>query len=428
MLDLNRIKENPEGVRLALLKKGWTADFTELLADLSKRVELLVRIENVKAEKNRLSASVPALKKEGKDPSPVFARVKELSASIVSSEEELKGLQAKIDAYVAALPNLPDDDLLPGGKENNRPIRTFGKKPEFSFPVKNHVDLCESLGLIDYARGAKISGSGTWIYTDFGARLEWALLNYFISQHLADGYTFILPPHLLNYESGFTAGQFPKFKDDVFWLSGTDPQRFMLPTAETALVNLHRDEILNQDDLPKKYFAYTPCYRQEAGSYRTEERGTVRGYQFNKVEMVQFTTEEGSDAAFEEMVAKAERLVAGLGLHFQTSKLAAGDCSHSMARTYDIEVWIPSMGIYKEVSSASNARDYQARRGMIRYRDKETGKTRYCHTLNASGLATSRIFPAIVEQFQQEDGSVRVPEVLVPFMGGITVLRPKTGK
>lgn len=428
MLDLNRIKENPEGVRQALLKKGWNADFTELLADLSKRVELLVRIESVKAEKNRLSASVPALKKEGKDPAPVFARVKELSASIVSSEEELKALQAKIDAYVAALPNIPDDDLLPGGKENNRPIRTFGQKPEFRFPVKNHVDLCESLGLIDYARGAKISGSGTWIYTDLGARLEWALLNYFISQHLADGYTFILPPHLLNYESGYTAGQFPKFKDDVFWLSGTDPQRFMLPTAETALVNLHRDEILNQDDLPKKYFAYTPCYRQEAGSYRTEERGTIRGYQFNKVEMVQYTTEEGSDAAFDEMVGKAERLVSGLGLHFQTSKLAAGDCSHSMARTYDIEVWIPSMGIYKEVSSASNARDYQARRGMIRYRDKDTGKTRYCHTLNASGLATSRIFPALIEQFQQEDGSVRVPEVLVPFMGGVTVLRPKSGK
>lgn len=428
MLDLNRIKDNPEAVRQALLKKGWNADFSELLGDLSKRVELLIRIENVKAEKNRLSASVPLLKREGKDPAPVFSRVKELSASIVSSEEELKVLQAKIDAYVAALPNTPDEDLLPGGKENNRPIRTFGAKPEFHFAIKNHVELCESLGLIDYARAAKISGSGTWIYTDLGARLEWALLNYFISQHLADGYTFILPPHLLNYESGFTAGQFPKFKDDVFWLSGTDPQRFMLPTAETALVNLHRDEILSQDELPKKYFAYTPCYRQEAGSYRTEERGTVRGYQFNKVEMVQYTTEEGSDAAFEEMVAKAERLVIGLGLHFQTSKLAAGDCSHSMARTYDIEVWIPSMGIYKEVSSASNARDYQARRGMIRYRDKETGKTRYCHTLNASGLATSRIFPALVEQYQQEDGSVRIPDVLVPFMGGISVLRPKTKK
>jgi seryl-tRNA synthetase len=426
MLDLNRIKENPEAVRLALLKKGWDTDFTGLLSDMAKRVELLMKIENVKAEKNRLSASVPALKKAGSDTGSVFARVKELAASIVDSEEELKALQKRIDEFVEALPNLPDDDLLPGGKENNRPIRTFSEKPHFDFPIKNHVDLCESLGLIDYARGAKISGAGTWVYTDLGARLEWALLNFFISEHLADGYQFILPPHLLNYESGYTAGQFPKFKNDVFWLNGTDPQRFMLPTAETALVNLHRDEILNETDLPKKYFAYTPCYRQEAGSYRTEERGMVRGYQFNKVELVQYTTEEGSDAAFDEMVGKAERLVQKLGLHFQTSKLAAGDCSHSMARTYDIEVWIPSMGIYKEVSSASNARDYQARRGKIRYRDKETGKTKHCHTLNASGLATSRIFPAIVEQFQQADGSVRVPEVLVPFMGGINVLRPKT--
>jgi len=428
MLDLNRIKENPEFIRLALLKKGWEADFTGLLVDLAKRSELLVKTENVKAEKNRLSATVPAIKKQGGDPAPVFARVKELAASIVAAEEELKTLQAKIDAYVEALPNLPDEDLLPGGKENNRPIRTYGVKPEFGFPIKNHVELSESLGLIDYARGAKISGAGTWIYTGLGARMEWALLNFFVSEHLADHYEFILPPHLLNYESGYTAGQFPKFKNDVFWLSGTDPQKFMLPTAETALVNLHRDEILNEDDLPKKYFAYTPCYRQEAGSYRTEERGTIRGYQFNKVEMVQYTTEQGSDAAFEEMVGKAEKLVQKLGLHFQTSKLAAGDCSHSMARTLDIEVWIPSMGIYKEVSSASNARDYQARRGLIRYREKETGKVRYCHTLNASGLATSRIFPAIVEQFQQADGSVKVPEVLVPFMGGVTVLKPKPKK
>ena len=199
----------------------------------------------------------------------------------------------------------------------------------------------------------------------------------------------------------------------------------MLPTAENALVNLHRKEILNEDELPKKYFAYTPCYRCEAGSYRTEERGMIRGYQFDKVEMVQYTTEEGSDAAFEELVNKAAGLVEGLGLHFQISKLAAGDCSHSMARTYDVEIWIPSMGIYKEVSSASNARDYQARRGMIRYRDAQTGKVKYCHTLNASGLATSRLFPAILEQCQQKDGSVVLPDVLVPLMGGVKVLYPK---
>ena len=243
---------------------------------------------------------------------------------------------------------------------------------------------------MDYDRAAKIAGRGAWIYTNLGAQLEWALLNYFIATHLKDGYTFILPPHLLNEDTGFGAGQFPKFRSDVFWLEGMEPQRFLLPTAETALVNLYRNEILKEEDLPKKLFAYTPCYRSEAGSYRTEERGMIRGYQFNKVEMVQYTKPEDSDAAFIELVDKAVALVEGLGLHFQISKLAAGDISHSMARTYDIEVYLPSMGIYKEVSSASNARDYQARRSMCRYRDAATGKTRYVHTLNASGLATSR--------------------------------------
>ena len=233
-----------------------------------------------------------------------------------------------------------------------------------------------------------------------------------------------MPPHILNYESGYVAGQFPKFKEDVFWLENQEPKKFILPTAETALVNLHRNEILEEDELPKKYFAYTPCYRCEAGSYRTEERGMIRGYQFNKVEMVHYATEKNSKQSFEELVNKATSLVEKLGLHFQISKLAAGDCSHSMARTYDIEVWIPSMEVYKEVSSVSNANDYQARRGAIRYRDKETHKTKYCHTLNASGLATSRLFPAIIEQYQNEDGSVTVPEVLVPFMGGIKVIRP----
>ena len=373
---------------------------------------------------NRLSASVPQAKKAGEDVSKIFVKVKEIAKENAEKEEQLKVLNDKIFDFVSGLPNIPDEDLLGGGKENNKPIKVFGKKPEFAFKPKDHVELATSLGLVDYDRGAKIAGHGAWIYTNLGARLEWALLNFFIAEHLKDGYEFILPPHLLNEASGFGAGQFPKFKQDVFWLEGLEPQRFLLPTAETALVNIYRDEILKEEDLPKKFFAYTPCYRREAGSYRTEERGMIRGYQFDKVEMVQYTKPEDSDAAFEELVNKASSLVEKLGLHFQISKLAAGDISHSMARTYDIEVYIPSVGIYKEVSSASNARDYQARRTMCRFRDKETGKTRYVHTLNASGLATSRIFPAILEQYQQEDGSVKVPDVLVPFMGGITVLKP----
>ena len=424
MLDINRIRENPEKVKELLKRKLWDADFTELLEWDKRKKELIQFVEGNKAEMTRLSASVPQAKKNGEDVSKIFAKVKQIAAENAESDKELKELEDKIFNFLSELPNIPDEDLLGGGKENNKPIKVFGKKPEFNLPMKDHMELAASLGLVDYDRGAKIAGRGAWIYTNLGARLEWALLNYFISEHLKDGYTFILPPHLLNEQSGFGAGQFPKFREDVFWLDGIEPKRFLLPTAETALVNLYRDEILKEEDLPKKFFAYTPCYRREAGSYRTEERGMIRGYQFDKVEMVQYTKPEDSDAAFEELVRKAENLVAGLGLHYQVSKLAAGDISHSMARTYDIEVYLPSMGIYKEVSSASNARDYQARRTMCRYRDNATGKTRYVHTLNASGLATSRVFPAILEQFQQEDGSVIIPEVLRPFMGGLEVLKP----
>ncbi len=417
MLELNKLEKEPQLVKELLKRKGWDVDLDPIIQKLAHKRALLFKIENVKAEANRLSASVPELKKAGTDVMPIFAKVKQLNASNIEVEQELKVLESELNHILFSLPNLPDADLKAGGKENNEVIRVYGTKPTFDFPIKDHVELATSLKVVDYGRAAKISGAGTWIYTGVGAELEWALINFFISEHLKDGYQFILPPHLLNDESGFTAGQFPKFKQDVFWLDGVEPKRFLLPTAETALVNFHRQEILTEAELPKKYFAYTPCYRCEAGSYRSEERGMIRGYQFNKVELVQYTTNSGSDAAFEELVNKAATLVEKLGLHFQLSKLAAGDCSHSMARTYDIEVYIPSMGIYKEVSSASNARDYQARRGMIRYRDKD-GKIQYCHTLNASGLATSRLIPAILEQYQQVDGSLVIPEVLRPFMGG----------
>ncbi len=423
MLDINTIKENPDKVVKLLKNKGWDFEPSTLLNLNEKRKQLVFSCDELKSEKNKLSATVPNIKKQGGDVSEIFAQVKILNQKIEELESQVSDLNKQINEIVAELPNLPDEDLLAGEKENNKVLRVTNKMPEFGFEPKDHVAICEKLGIIDYQRAAKVSGRGTWIYNGDGARLEWALLNYFISEHIKDGYQFILPPHLLNFESGFTAGQFPKFSKDVFWLEGTQPNKFLLPTAETALVNLHRDEILKEEDLPKKYFAYTPCYRLEAGSYRSEERGMIRGYQFNKVEMVQYTTEEGSDAAFEELVEKAERLIRNLGLHFRTSKLAAGDCSHSMARTYDIEVWIPSMQIYKEVSSVSNARSYQARRGNMKYRDSKTGKTKFMHTLNGSGLATSRLFPAIIEQFQNEDGTVTIPEVLRPYMGGQSLLK-----
>ena len=372
----------------------------------------------MKAEKNAASKQIPQIKKAGGDISEIMAKMKEIGALIDEGEAVIKELDQKQTNLILSLPNLPDEDVAAGGKEQNEPVRYFGKKPEFAFPMKNHVELCESLGMIDYQRGAKIAGAGSWLYRGWGSRLEWALLNFFINEHINDGFEFILPPHMLGYQCGYVAGQFPKFRDEVYWIQNptSNDEKFMLPTAETALVNLHRDEILPIEELPKKYIAYTPCYRREAGSYRSEERGMIRGHQFNKVEMVQYTEDDKSDIAFKELVEKAERLVQELGLHYRLSKLAAGDCSFSMARTYDIEVWIPSMEIYKEVSSASNARDYQARRGNVRYRGEDK-KMHFAHTLNASGLATSRVIPAIVEQYQNEDGSVTVPEVLRPYMG-----------
>ena len=422
MLDLQLIKDQTQKVVSLLAKKGFTVNFDGLLKDAQLRKQLLLEVEQVKAEANKLSASVPEAKKAGRDIQGIFSQVKVLNQSIQGKEQELKALEVKIENFLLELPNLPDEDLKPGGKENNEAIRIVGKQPSFSFKIKDHVEIAEHLGIIDYQRAAKISGAGTWIYRGLGAQLEWALLNFFMSEHLKDRYEMVLLPHLLNYESGLTAGQFPKFKEDVFWLKKTEPEKFLLPTAETGLVNLHRDEILDGAQLPKKYFAYTPCYRYEAGSYRSEERGMIRGYQFNKVELVQYTTEEQSPAMFLELVNKASSLVEKLGLHFRVSKLAAGDCSHSMARTYDIEVYIPSLNIYKEVSSVSNARDYQARRGKIRYKDPSTQKTKFAHTLNASALATSRIVPAILEQYQQANGDVKIPDVLVPFMGGLTVI------
>ena len=419
MLDIKLIKENPQNVidRLRAKGKEAEADIYRVIELDAKRRELISSSESLKAEQNKTTKLVPVYKKEGKDCAPIFAQMKELGAKVKEQEEELKQVETEYTSIMLSFPNLPDPDLVAGGKENNQPLYYFGEPRKFDFEPKNHVDLCTSLGLIDYPRGVKLSGNGFWIYRGMGARLEWALLNYFIDTHLSNGFELVLVPHMLGYECGLTAGQFPKFEDEVYWLDVAEDRRFMLPTAETALVSLHRDEILKESELPKKYISYTPCFRREAGSYRADERGMVRGHQFNKVEMVQYTLPEDSDRAFEELVSCAEGLVKGLGFHFRTVKLAAGDCSASMARTYDIEIQIPSMNGYKEVSSVSNARDYQARRGAIRFKRDDSGRIEYCHTLNGSGLATSRILPALVEQNQNADGSVTVPEVLRKYVG-----------
>jgi len=427
MLNIKRIKENPEEMKALFRAKEIVCDaeVDRILELDGQRRALIAENEAKKAEQNKVSKQIPMMKKAGEDTTAIFAEMKALSNTITANDLVLREVEDEYRTLMLGLPNVPDADLKAGGKENNEAVRFFGEAHAFDFEPKHHVDLCTDLGLIDYPRGTKLSGSGFWVYRGLGARLEWALLNYFIDTHLADGYELVLVPHMLGYDAGLAAGQFPKFGDDVFWLETKEGEqrRFMLPTAETALVSLHRDEILTEAELPRKYISYTPCFRREAGSHRAEERGMVRGHQFNKVEMVQYTTPEQSDAMFDELVGKAEALVKGLGFHFRTVKLAAGDCSAAMARTYDIEIQIPSMEGYKEVSSVSNSRDYQARRGMVRFRREATGKPEFVHTLNGSGLATSRILPALVEQNQQKDGSVVVPEVLRKYLGGLEIIK-----
>lgn len=426
MVDINRIRNNKEEVEKALLKRMDNVSLDELLEWDKEKRKIGTLMDEYRAERRKVSDTIPKMKKEGKDTTEIVEQMKDLGAKIDEGMAKYNELDKKIFDYLAELPNIPDDDVPAGGKENNEVLRTYLKQPNFDFEIKPHYEILKDLKMVDYERGVKIAGEKNWIYTGVGARLEWALINYFIDTHIKNGFQFMMLPYMLKYECGFGAGQFPKFNDEVYMIKDEENDeknaKFLLPTAETGLVNIHSNEILNIDELPKKYFAYTQCFRVEAGSSREEERGTIRGHQFNKVEMVQYVTEDKTEEAFNELLNIAEGLMKKLGLHYQVSKLAAGDCAQGMCRTYDIEVWIPSMGIYKEVSSVSNSRDYQARRNNTKYRDNE-GNLHYVCTLNGSGLATSRLVPAIVEQYQNADGSITVPEVLRPYLGGLEVIR-----
>lgn len=408
MLDINKIRQNKEQIEQALLKRMDKADLNldEILKLDDRRKDLIQQVERLKAERNKHSKVKPTPE--------IIQQMKKIGQQIKVIDKELSEVEVKLKEKLSALPNLPTDDVLAGGKENNQVIEIIGEQPKFEFEFRDHVELAESLGIIDYRRAAKMSGSGFWVYKGDGALLEWALLNYFIDYHRQRGYEFLLPPYLLNEVSAYASGHLPKFRDDLYW---TQDKLCLNATSEMMLTNYHRDEVLLADELPKKYFAYSACFRREAGSYRKEERGMIRGHQFNKIEMFQFTKPDQSWQAFDELLKQAKKLLQGLGLHFQISQLAAGDCSAAMAKTIDLEVWIPSMGIYKEVSSVSNALDYQARRANIRFKNSQTGKNEFVHTLNGSGLATSRLIPAILEQNQQVDGTVKVPEVLQVFMG-----------
>ena len=408
MLDINKIRDHKEEVKNALLKRLKPEDFDldGVLALDDKRKQLLTEVEKLKAERNKNSKTKPTPE--------VIAQMKEIGERIKKLDIDVANVEEELKTKLSELPNTPADDVMTGGKENNKVIRQFGKKPKFTFTPKDHVELATSLDLIDYERGAKMSGSGFWVYKGDGAVLEWALLNYFVAFHRKNNYTFLLAPYLLTEKSAYTSGHLPKFKDDLYW---NQDGLCLNATSEMMVGNYHRNEVLPEKDLPLKYFSYSACFRREAGSYRKEERGMVRGHQFNKIEMFQFTKPEDSWKAFDELVKNAEKLVDGLGLHFQSVQLAAEDASSAMAKTIDIEVWIESMEIYKEVSSASNALDYQARRGNIKYRNIKIDKNEFVHTLNASGLASSRLIPAILEQFQQKDGSIKVPKVLQKYCG-----------
>lgn len=405
MLDINKIRTQRKEIEEALLKRmdRRQLNLEAILKLDDERKEIIGEVEELKASRNRHSKSKPS--------DEVIGEMKKIGEEIKDLDEKLGVVESELHKKMGELPNIVSDDVPEGDKENNKVLKSFGSRADFRFKAKDHMELATNLGLIDYERGAKMSGAGFWVYKRDGALLEWALLNYFISIHRENGYEFLMPPYLINEASAFASGHLPKFKDDLYW---TEEGLCLNATSEMMLTNYHRDEVLDEKDLPKKYFAYSTCFRREAGSYRKEERGMIRGHQFNKVELFQLSHPDKSWAAFDELLRIAEGLMEGLGLHYQNSLLAAKDASAAMAKTVDIEVWIPSMGVYKEVSSVSNALDYQARRANIRFKGE---KNEFVHTLNASGLATSRLIPAILEQFQAEDGSVKIPDALREFMG-----------
>jgi seryl-tRNA synthetase len=419
MLDLELLRKQPDEVAAALERRGARAALEPILEADRRRRELVDRVQTLSGERKRIGKEIGERKRSGEDTAELESTATAAREELGAITPELDEVEQRLRELMLELPNIPDPRVPAGGKENNQVLREWGERPDFPEGLGDHVDIATRLGLVDFERGIKLGGRGFWLYRGIGARLEWALLDLFVSEHLADGYEFMLPPHLLLEEVGFAAGQFPKFYDDVFHLQTAEGERprFLLPTAETAILSVFAGEVLSGDELPKKVFAYTPCYRREAGGYRTEERGTVRGHQFNKVEIFQFVRPEQAEDALNELVGKAERIVQELGLHYRTSLLAAEDASASMAITYDVEVWIPSMEAYKEVSSASHAGDYQARRANIKYRARDAKRSEFIHTLNASALATSRLVPALLEQHLQQDGSVAVPEPLRERLG-----------
>jgi seryl-tRNA synthetase len=417
MLDIKEIRSNPKQILDLLQRKMPEADFSSILSMDEKIRSLKTSAEELKAKRNSVSKEIGEKKRQGHDVTKTMQEVADMGDKIAALDQEWKSLELQMEHLLAMLPNLPFEDIpnSPHAKDNVC-IKEVGQKRRFSFVFKNHVELNEKLHLFDFKRGAKVSGSGWPVYTNLGARIEWALINFMLDTHRKNGFKMIMPPLLARPEIIYGSGQLPKFENQLFKIKDDDYHLYLIPTSEVALNGLHYQETLDDSQLPIRYTAYTPCFRREAGAAGSNERGLIRMHQFNKVELFCLTKPEESGKIFEEMLKSAEEILQGLNLHYRNMLLTTGDMSFAAAKTIDIEVWLPGQDRYYEVSSVSNCTDFQSRRAQIRYKEKKDGKIGFVHTLNGSGLATSRLMVALLENNQREDGSVEIPKVLQPYL------------
>jgi len=424
MLDIKFLRQNLDQVRRKLAERGQTIDLEQFSALDARRRNLLQEVETLRNERNTVSKEIGDRKKRKADAADLIARMGEVSARIKDLDATLEETESALEAIVMTIPNVPHASVVPGtSSEDNPVVRTWGDLPRFAFPPRPHWELGESLGILDFARGAKIAGARFTLYRGAGALLERAIINFMLDLHTGEhGYTEILPPFLANRESMTGTGQLPKFAEDLFKIEGLD--YYLIPTAEVPVTNIHREEILSERDLPIHYVAYSPCFRAEAGSYGKDTRGLIRQHQFNKVEMVKFAAPETSYEELETLTANAEEVLRRLEIPFRTVSLCTADLGFSSAKTYDVEAWMPGQDAYREISSCSNFEDFQARRAAIRFRREATGKVEFVHTLNGSGLAAGRTTVAVLENYQQSDGSILIPKALRPYMGGREKIAP----
>jgi seryl-tRNA synthetase len=419
MLDIKFLRQNAQIVRTKMLERGQEMDFGPFMALDARRRDILQGVEVLRSERNTASREVGERKKRGEDASGLIARMGEVSARIRELDEALKQTEDELGKIVMTIPNLPHESVAYGtSPEDNPVIRTWGEKRCFDFQPRPHWEIGEMTNTLDFARGAKIAGARFTLYRGLGAMLERAIINFMLDLHIWEhGYTEMLPPFMANSDSMTGTGQLPKFVEDLFRVDKTD--YYLIPTAEVPVTNMHRDEILNEKDLPLKYVAYSPCFRAEAGSYGKDTRGLIRQHQFNKVEMVKFASPEASYDELEKLTANAEEVLKRLNIPYRTVSLCTADLGFSAAKTYDVEAWLPGQDAYREISSCSNFEDFQSRRASIRFRREGTGKLEFVHTLNGSGLAAGRTTVAVMENYQQADGSVIIPDVLRPYMHGM---------